>query len=261
MRHDHVRPYGRWPDSFVPTARDLREFDARASRSIDPARGGAYAPTTPLVVGGAGGLLLPSAGSALRDVETRAGGRIELDSGYPRFATPRTRTVLWPLGAQRFSNFRPLVPAIASDGALGYLVRTYEVFVPIPKRYMHDGATLKEARFRFRTTKPHPMLPTKGPVFIIMYQRGDAGPVPDPPYLFGVLGGGEFPLPATAEAYENDGNPHEIVSTTITGTHVVDTDLYCYSLIVHDEEPADPSPGTMVHSLTMTFNASELRPA
>lgn len=148
---------GSIPGHFVLTPGRLEALDQYASESLDGVAGGAYAPSSPIAIGGAG-LDLRGASSKIRgDVSTgRNAVGITLAAGTrPTFnGTARTRSFTVPIRLlSEFDNFSlrtaeqifdPYgVRSLRTDGGSWYCALS-------PLR-LHHGATLVSARLRWRS--------------------------------------------------------------------------------------------------------------
>ncbi|WP_394847413.1 hypothetical protein LZC95_08100 [Pendulispora brunnea] len=154
------------------------------------------------------------------------------------------------------------------DGPLGYALNSIgQDLVVIPKRYMHDGSKLVAASIRFRVLKSRTALPSNGPSFIIIYQRGDLMPIDTPQgkLCFWAICSGQFPLPATPAAYYNGGDPQDLVATNfLPDNPTISTADYYYMIALTGESGGNPDgaplPRNMFHSITMTFEVQDMRP-
>ena len=94
---DTVRPSGVWANEMVPGASDYQRWDLTQSKIVSGA-GDARVPSSPIVIGGLGGLQLTSTGTRLvGGVRTQTGGTLVLGSLDVIAVTPRTRTIVYPL--------------------------------------------------------------------------------------------------------------------------------------------------------------------
>lgn len=186
-RRDYVRPYRKWAEIMTLDSRDLELLDEAQHTAVDGVAGGTYAPTTPIVFGGAG--LKLAAGSLVGTPVVGRRGAVAWNA-HPAFQTPKTRTVLMPLlHAQHadvgFHALRPSVPDYPSVpahgnfedrfGSDGYGVRCMfktnaaermDIVAPIPPAYLHDGAKLSKVRLRWRAANT--AIPQTMPAFQVL---------------------------------------------------------------------------------------------
>ena len=165
MSHnDRARPASQWTTYAVPDAHDLALWDRLQFQGLNGDLGGNYAPATPIVIGGAGLALSGSFGQILGGVTTQSGGRLwlgNLGAGpgdevrfTPSSALTRRQLVMPVAGlAQQISandgtltglnaltNFRgTFFGALAAPAGSSV---PPPIVVPIPSRYLHNGATI-----------------------------------------------------------------------------------------------------------------------
>lgn len=168
MHNTYARRPALWSDYSVPTARDLGVWDTWQYRALNGDDGGTWDPKTPIIIGGAGVLLSGAGQQLVGGVTTATGGRLQHGSDdYVELGAARTRTeVLGLLGAMPNQGLVGLggtpnevnqlsvapfgiSPGLAGTGAGGFIV-------PIPSRYLHQGANLVEATVTLRALTRQP---------------------------------------------------------------------------------------------------------
>ena len=177
MSHNRFsRPPSFWGNTAVPTARDLGAWDAYQYKSLNGDTGGTYAPATPIVIGGAG-VALSGIGSALAaGAVTSMGGRLVLGSSdYCLLSPTVTRTKMLQL-----VDAVPTTAALGIGGTTGQgntlnlsrfgvspVTTSGDFIVPIPSRYLHNGANLTGATLTCRALVKQPTAPTAAPYWMI----------------------------------------------------------------------------------------------
>lgn len=145
MAHfDTQRVGGVWVPQDVPCAATFQRWDVTQSKAINGDAGGTYAPSTPVILGGAGLILGPN-GAMQGGVATLTGGRLffSIASGEGvRLSPTRTRTIA-------------LVPDPRIDGS----ALTTQDF-PIPPRYTHNGAQVATVALAFQVLQRPSGLPS-----------------------------------------------------------------------------------------------------
>jgi hypothetical protein len=125
MAHfDTQRVGGVWVAQDVPCAATFQRWDVTQSKAVNGDAGGSYAPSTPIVLGGAG-LILGTSGVMQGGIATLTGGRLflSLASGDAVNLSPaRARTI-----------------AVPTDPRIDGSALTTQDF-PVPPRYTHNGA-------------------------------------------------------------------------------------------------------------------------
>lgn len=178
MRNRYARPDGQWPPELVLMPQDWRTWDVAQYQSINGDAGGLWTPTSPIALGGSGLQLQGSTVGAVISgtTSTDTGGRlVHGDNDFSQFASNRTRTLVWPLPRlpQRTSGFGYSASprgVLVQPAALASNVGNAQVasfFPSIPRRFLHNGATLTSAVLTFVVTQPRTALPTVLPQFII----------------------------------------------------------------------------------------------
>jgi hypothetical protein len=175
MAHNDVsRPVSQWVTYSVPNARDLALWDRYQYQAVSGDLGGTWIPKSPIVIGGTGLTLLGPASSVITQytggqiiggVTTQYGGRMILGN---LGAGPGDEVVIGPPGLnQRRTLVMPIAglaqQAATNDGTIiglqamtnyrGVLFGALSapagsstpppIIVPIPSRYMHNGAVIK----------------------------------------------------------------------------------------------------------------------
>ena len=163
-----------WVDPSVPTARDMSIWDAAQYKSLDGVNGGLWTPKKPIVIGGAG-LILNGAGNFMIDgVSTSRGGRVrhgdndyvELSPAFTRTETIGLTTALADLDGSGIGG-TGLLPCVVSLSPRGISPIAQDFVVPIPSRYLHQGATLTQAKLLCRALVRHGSAPVTGPYWMI----------------------------------------------------------------------------------------------
>ena len=148
-----------WGNGSVPTARDFAMWDTAQYKGLNGDLGGSWSPAKPIVLGGSG-VSLSGAGNVITGgVTTSMGGRLILGaSDYCQLATPVARTELVQL-ADAIPN--PATNGIggtpsqgnaimASKYGISPVTAAGDFIVPIPSRYLHNGARLTSATLTCR---------------------------------------------------------------------------------------------------------------
>lgn len=179
-RNDYVRPFGKAPQIVAPTGVDWRKLDQYFAEAI-PIAGGFYcAPAMALAFGGAG-ISFGGSSSIEGGVATERDGRIRIATTFPVASPARNRFVRMPIlrGWLGVTGGDPdgFVQPIAAP--LGLQITTpgasvLNTFLPIPSRYLHDGATLAQMEFRFRVTRAPATTPTT-PLAVVVFRISLAG--------------------------------------------------------------------------------------
>ena len=148
-----------WTNVMVPNARDWQIWDVANFKGVDGDNGGEWTPSSPIIIGGAG-VVMSGAGNRLANgLTTLRGGRMVLGASDYVTLNTRTRTEVIPLlsalpdtggivgigGTGNQQNVVSLEPSgISPISAQGDFV------VPIPSRYLHNGANLTLAALKMR---------------------------------------------------------------------------------------------------------------
>jgi len=262
MHNDFVREDGQWPPESVPTARDWALFDRAQSKGLNLSGGNAWAPSAPLVIGGAG-LVLSGTGQWIQgSVRTERGGRLALASNHPLVTPTRTRTVRVSFGAAlRSSASVPnWVRASSPIGVRITSVSTATLSLPIPSARLHSGASLTSATLYFRVGQPHAALPTS---FLTLNLRAYAlGHQTSAPLYSGGFGGYAVfaPAPGTPDGYFAGGGV-QTLTLACNQNNVIDPAAFTYVADIQDERGTNALPGNVYHSLELHFsNITDLRP-
>lgn len=187
MSHNPLaRPQAFWAASdahanyvTVPTCRDFALWDSFQYKGLDGDQGGTWAPTKPIAIGGAG-LLLSGAGNVLGGgVTTSTGGRlIHGNNDYlniPAYA--RTETLSF-LGQQVLTASNGLLATgTLSTSPFGLLTPSgwTTIVLPIPSRYMHQGAGLSKVLVTGRMVSQPSSFPTTPLEMFFESSGGGAG--------------------------------------------------------------------------------------
>lgn len=147
MAHfDFVRPDGNWWPASVPNSADFQRWDTKQDAAVNGDLGGTYAPSSPIVIGGAG-LSMGTLSRCTGGVATATGGRLVLGTAvgdFPLLAPFRSRTITLPAD-ERVMRVDP-----SSIGSMT---------VPVPSRYLHDGAPISGIGIRFVVPTPNFTIP------------------------------------------------------------------------------------------------------
>jgi hypothetical protein len=169
-----ARPQALWSGISVPTARDLSIWDAYQYKGLNGDAGGIYAPTTPIIIGGAG-LVLSGAGNVIEaNTQTLSGGRLQLGSNDYVQLNARTRTeVIGLVGALPDQSLTGIGgdanwSNVLSASPLGIspIPTANDFTVPIPSRYLHQGANLTLASLAVRALNPLVGSESSGPYWM-----------------------------------------------------------------------------------------------
>ena len=177
MSHNrYARPALFWGNTAVPTARDLGLWDTYQFKSINGDLGGSWNPTSPIVIGGAG-VSLSGAGNTINGgAMTSMGGRMVLGSSdYCQLSPASTRT--------ETIHLVDAIPTTAATGVGGTpgqgnilalphfgispVTTNGDFIVPIPSRYLHNGANLLSATLTCRALVKQTTAPTSSPYFMV----------------------------------------------------------------------------------------------
>ena len=255
MSHnDNILPYGLWPVPIVPTPKRLSALDDAIAKMLNADDGGAWNPTTPIIIGGAGMNLTTASSQILGGVTTKSGGKLVLgNNDWPTFSATRSRRLTMPILPQ-------VINCSALNGIDADVSPTYgclrsltlsgsKIIVPIPKRFMHNGATLATATLAWRVGQPHGIVPVPTPT-LGLYRITTAGvstALNSTPTVSVVA--------ATADAYYNKGNAQTLLYTT-NQNNVVDPATYTYAFVWTEEAGAIPNNGpplNLLHSLSLAY--------
>src|ERR1700722_4972671 len=178
-----------WPcfSTTAILASELQQLDENVASAINAAEGGTYAPTSPIVIDGAGLVVFPAVvitrGGSLEGTVS-SGAIALLDSDFPTYSPThvgRTRSFMQSCIGGRASDGQFLWRARFSDCGMqavsamydlsdGAGMRPTRMWVPLR---IHDQATLSQVTVAFRVGFPHPQLPSKMPTFRVI--RVDSG--------------------------------------------------------------------------------------
>jgi hypothetical protein len=260
MAHnDFVREDGQWPPETVPTARDWALFDRAQSKGLTLAGGNAWAPSTPIIVGGAG-MVLASGCSVRGGIRTESGGRIVLGDSDHVLVTPnRARVVVVPLTDAPRSTLAARTWELVGEPA-GVRVTTVSSAIlsfALPSWAMHNGAALATAILRFRVGQFHPQLPAVAASFGL--RRLPIGRISSANLSSAAIAT-VSPAPATPDAYFAS-TAVQSMTLNCDQNNVIDTSLYAYVADVTDERGSNALPGNIFHSLELHFSTiPDLRP-
>lgn len=173
MSHfDFVRPSGQWPTELVPGSNDYQRWDVAQAKTVDGDNGGTWAPSKPIIIGGAGVVFNTVASTATGGVTTATSGRVAVPgSTPPSIAAPTVSDTIivpalrlkLPSGAASLSTGLQAEEYFATSfapGAVGVqTMLTSGVVLEIPRRYLHNGASLIHLTMRFRVVTSPASLP------------------------------------------------------------------------------------------------------
>lgn len=168
MPHNDYLSLGNlWPLTAVPSPEVMRAMDQMASELVDGDHGGVWAPSSPIVIGGAGMTL--SVSGTLNGVSTgpraASGGGIVLGSSYLTLASARARVTVIPLrdflarSDDNTTNYNESGAGIANVAA-GFSCR-------VPSYRLHKGYTPTSVTLRMRVGTRPAAVPTAMPGFRI----------------------------------------------------------------------------------------------
>jgi hypothetical protein len=176
--NDHAAMAGQYPAAFVPTPAFLRRLDQAASESIDGDNGGAWAPSSPVIIGGAGASL--TANGSLSGVRTgkRAanGGGIILTTAYVTISPARARTTAVALrdfllrhdDETESAAGVPARPYSESGPSIVGVSATFTGFAcRIPSFRIHNGYAPTRVTLRMRVGTRPAVVPTSMPGFVV----------------------------------------------------------------------------------------------
>ena len=259
MAHnDNVQLYGVWPNPIVPTPKRLAQLDDYQAKAINGDAGGTWTPTSPIILGGAGLTLAGSGGTVsaiVGGVKTQSGGKLVLgNNDFPTFSASRTRTIVMPI-VPAMQGFGSGVDSDA-DPTFGCL-RTLcnlagtKIVVPIPKRYLHNGATLSTVTLAFRIGQPHGAPPGVQPgMTVLRVSTSGVSAALNSTALLQMSA-------ANADAYYFKGNA-QTLAYTCNQNNVIDTTQYQYVFTWTEEAGAIPNNGpplNLLHSWTLAYTA------
>lgn len=191
---------GLWPSTRVPTPRLARHLDELAAQAVNGDEGGTWAPSSPLVLGGAGVQLQDYAainGGLQTGTGALAGGALILgDSDLPVLDPPRSRTVIFGVrdlikrvdvdvedapGTATMPAYRTPRPSYDdtlplslrfTNGSRGYAIGMLPAFRLI------SGALIESAVLHFRVGRMPTMVPPTMPGFrLFRLQFSGAQPI------------------------------------------------------------------------------------
>lgn len=258
MSHrDFVRRDGQWGGNPVPVPRDLQAFDAAQFASLNGDDGGAWNPSSPIVVGGSGVILSGGTPHLITGgVSTRRGGRIELHASAWPVCTGHSRTLKAPIVGAHTANGNVDQIDVSLD-PVGTKFTTVHNSSPIqwtvPQRFLHHGTNITGVSLKFRVGTPHSGVPANLPSFTLY--RGHQGRG-----TFDTIASGTLAAPGSGTAYYASGNAQTIAGS-ISGSADVDVGLYTYMLLITDEFGTNSIAGNVYTSLNLVYGSiADLRP-
>lgn len=194
-------------------------------------------------------------------VTTKSGGKLVLgNNDFPTFSATRSRTLVVPLvpslngSTNQYGGDTDIDPTfgclrsvITNDQASGH-----KIVFPIPKRYLHNGATLSTVTLAWRVGVPSNALPMVNPSMAVW--RATTGGT-----TVALNSSAQLAVsPANADAYYFKGNV-QTLAYTCNQNNVIDTTQYQY-LFVWTEEfgralTAHGPTLNLFHSLTLAYTA------
>ena len=250
MAHfDYITPMGQWFTPLVPVPKRLAALDDGITRTLNGDDGGTWAPTKPIALGGTQGLQLGASSTITGGVVAKSGGQLSLgNNDFPTFAGAQTRTLEVPLLPNNISNNGQDSDFSSLYGCLRTLVNGASIWLAIPGRYLHNGATLSTITMNYRVGRPHSALPIVQPA-LQCYRVTTAG------VQAALAAGAAQVADASAQAYYAAGNKKSLVLTCTTN-NVIDTSQYTYLVKWIEETGASVlAPLTLLHSLTLGYTA------
>ena len=253
MSHnDNVQLYGVWPVPIVPTPKRLSALDDAIAKMLNADDGGAWSPTTPIIIGGAGMNLTTASSQILGGVTTKNGGRLVLgNNDFPTFSATRTRSLVMPIlpsvidgGNQDVSPSFGCLRSLIPDTNVGA-----QLIVPIPKRYMHNGALLATATLTWRVGQPHNTgSPSIAPSMAIwrITTTGTKLALNSTPQL---------QVATSGDAYYNKGNA-QTLAYACNQNATIDTTQYQYVFVWSEQSgglAGSPPTLNLFHSLKLAF--------
>jgi len=173
---DFVRPTGVWQPSAVPTAADIGQLDLTASQLVNGDAGGTYAPASPIVFGGApngigGGAYYGTYTGLSGSLVTKNGGRIYLPpTTWPGLARTLYRNVyvdLFRCAGNFGSNTNGLQVSTAPMGVFPSVPYGPGFTFAIPKRFLHQGASLSSLVLNMQVANNGQGIPTICPSLVL----------------------------------------------------------------------------------------------
>lgn len=245
-RIPHLRPQNVWSNVSVPHQGDFTTLDQALVDCWNGDDGSDLTLLADLAIGGAG-MALNSAGSQIRGgFTTQRAGRAQLgNNDYDTYNPARTRSTLVLAHANLYNKSRSTFVAnpygLMSGGPDAGGVADL-MYIRIPSRSMHHGATLDSVEVRFRVTVARTGVVGTYPSASI-YKLTSASAA--------TLLGGLTLTPANPDAWFNGGKPQSVVIAAIA--HTVDTTSLNYLLAWSDEAGANAAASTIVHSVKLNF--------
>lgn len=243
---------------FVPEPSIFKCFDQLASEGINWDEGGLWEPETPIIIGGSG-VTIANTGGFTGGVKTGArapdGAMLLADNDWPRFSSPRTRTVLFPIGDYANSDRDRNEPTVGTS----FIESAYDQSVPgsvkantndqadllivlDPKKFIPD-ATIVSVTVRFSVGIKPASIPASLPNILF----SDAISLVDDSAV--------LPTPANVNAYYNGGLPQDFVLPIVNNATVTVGKNYFINL---NDRSATRN---VFHSISIAFsNMNELRP-
>lgn len=241
MAHnDFLRPYNLILPTTVLTGGDFEFADTMSVEGLQGDNGGTYSPKNSIGVGGAGFLFNEC--SIQGGVRTGGGGRLILgDSDTPVFPA-RTRTTVLRL-ARKYTTGRFIA---TPDGMLAEIAGdTSLIIVPIPPRYLQQGATLNSITWAMRVGQPHGSISGMNfPAIQIGRQTvGGTG---------SALGAAAFSAPDGDTWY--DSGAVQTLTCACTTNNTIDLETYSYFAEFGDENSTGSMAGNLFISFTMAMS-------
>jgi hypothetical protein len=165
----------------VPGAQDYRTLDDRMSRTVSGDGGGAYAPSSPVIIGGAGMQFITTGTLFTGNVSTGPGGRVLVDAvagNSPKLTSAGTDVIVLsmtdmqvPLGGSTISgNYSWLPDDYLAVSTVPSTVGAQSVYggqymtLTIPGRSLHASAQLVKIILHYRVVTKPPAFASASPL-------------------------------------------------------------------------------------------------
>lgn len=245
----------------------LRNIDEKTKMAVS-ATGGTYAPSSPIVIGGAGIEL--QCAMQLTNAKAQPGvGRVFRfgSSDYFKHEIAVSRSIvdspLLLLGSHNLPRQAQLQMSVSATTAPALQTRRASAFLRIPLR-IPDGARVSGIEIGFKVGVTRANVPALPKARLVRASIGDAEwrqhPYCSSP-LFDQEGWVSLPTPASGAAYYN-GGALQTLSLTYNALLVdpIDTSLYSYALEWIDDSGITGGAGNYLVYIKTTFQQDDLRP-
>lgn len=239
--------------NYVPTLADWRSLDGKVFAAVNGDRGGAWAPTSPIVITSSFSGYVSVSAPVVIDyggkvtLGNTSGSNIKLAPGvWPQFASGHAlqkRTILTSCIGRRAMRFRWHFRSVDTGAYKG--IRS-SVLVPpsttappvgfVLELRTHDGGRLTQVRLTFRVPVPRTVKPYQAPRARVVRVDLAGNVVPLQSRALGADPDGYVPLaaPATGDAWYARGEV-QTFTYACDQNNVVDASLYTYHLQVLEE--------------------------